>query len=514
MFGNVGDAKIIGANSKSGENRDPEKDTPSTPNSPSVEHRAGMGAAWIALEMIGVQAISLLVFSVVAHFVTPREFGLVSLSFLLIYSLRWLLSENVVLAIIRKSRPTDLEYTTAFWLTLILSVVAFIAVEISSFFSGVLFHAPDIGPVLQSMGVILIFMGLARTHEAWMTRHFRFRSLAARSLAGATLGGLAGVTCAILHMGVWALVVQQITISVSSLIFLWFATPWKPAAAFCTRTAREILKFLSTVSANSAVSVLNDVSDTLLVAMFYGATSVGLYSTAKRLRLAMQLVASTPVTGASLPALAEAQNDEARFHGLILQTTRVMLAVTCPVFLGAAMVSHDLFPLLFGPKWAAAADAFSILSVTGLLALIVSFLGIVLLIRNHQHWNLYLSVTYTLLALPCFVLLKGLGERWMALPFLIPYLVIAPVALAKALSVSGLTTGKWFEAAAAPVVAALVMAAIVFLVELAMTQITPQLRILASIVLGAASYVTVIQILAPDLLAILLNYVGKNRKYL
>ena len=152
--------------------------------------------------------------------------------------------------------------------------------------------------------------------------------------------------------------------------------------------------------------------------------------------------------------------------------------------------------------------------MTGLLALIVSFLGIVLLIRNHQHWNLYLSVTYTLLALPCFVLLKGLGERWMALPFLIPYLVIAPVALAKALSVSGLTTGKWFEAAAAPVVAALVMAAIVFLVELAMTQITPQLRILASIVLGAASYVTVIQILAPDLLAILLNYVGKNRKYL
>jgi len=512
-FGNFGDAKIFGADPLSEQDGEQGNVASSATDAPSVAHRAGMGAAWIALEMIGVQGISLLVFSVVAHFVTPREFGLVSLSFLLIYSLRWLLSENVVLAIMRKSRPTDLEYTTAFWLTLVLSVVAFIAVELSSLFAGTVFHAPDIGPVLQSMGFILIFMGLARTHEAWMMRNFRFRSLAARSLAGATLGGLAGVACAMLHMGVWALVIQQVTLSVSSLIFLWVATPWRPAAAFCTRTAREILKFLSTVTANSAVSVLNDASDTLLVAMFYGATSVGLYSTAKRLRLAMQLVASTPVTGASLPALAEAQHDKARFQGLILQTTRVMLAVTCPIFLGAAMVSHDLFPLLFGPKWAAAADAFSILSVTGLLALIVSFLGIVLLIRNHQHWNLYLSITYTVLALPSFVLLKGLGERWMALPFLMPYLMIAPVALAKALSVSDLTLAKWVKAAAPPVVAALAMAAIVVLVELAMVQSAPQLRLLASILLGAASYVAAIQFLAPDLVALFVDSTNRIRKY-
>ena len=479
----------------------------------SVEHRAGMGAAWIALEMIGVQGISLLVFSVVAHYVTPREFGLVSLSFLLIYSLRWVLSENIVLAVVRKAMPTDLEYTTAFWLTLMLSLVTFVLVEISSMFAGQIFHASDIGPVLQSMGVILIFMGLSRTHEAWMMRHFRFRSLAARSLAGAVLGGVAGVACAMLHMGVWALVVQQITLSVSSLVFLWVSTPWRPALAFCTRTAREILKFLNTVTANSAVAVFNDASDTLLVAMFYGASSVGLYSTAKRLRLAMQLVASTPVTGASLPALAEAQHDEARFHGLILQTSRVMLAVTCPVFLGGAMVSHDLFPLLFGPKWAAAADAFSILSVSGLFALVVSFLGIVLLVRNHQHWTLYFSVTYTVVALSSFVMLKGLGERWMALPFLVPYLVILPVALAKALSVSGLTLANWLNAAGPPIVAALGMAGIVCLVELGMSQTAPQLRVSVSILTGVASYAAAIQLLAPDLIALLVGSFINLQKY-
>eukprot|EP01042_Synura_sphagnicola_P034513 gene34513-44271_t len=84
----------------------------------SLERRVGAGSLWIAAEMVGVQGLSILVFSVLAHFITPREFGLMSLSFLLIYSLRWVLSENIALAIIRKPTATDLEYTTAFWLTL------------------------------------------------------------------------------------------------------------------------------------------------------------------------------------------------------------------------------------------------------------------------------------------------------------------------------------------------------------------------------------------------------------
>lgn len=463
----------------------------------SLERRVGAGSLWIAAEMVGVQGLSILVFSVLAHFITPREFGLMSLSFLLIYSLRWVLSENIALAIIRKATATDLEYTTAFWLTLAMSLVGFLVIEVASLFVGPLFHTPDIGPILRAMGVILIFMGLARTHETWMTRHFRFRSLAVRSLVGSVIGGIVGIGCAVAHMGVWALVLQQVTLAVASLIALWIATPWRPALAFCQKTSREILKFVGAVTANSAVSVFNDISDTALVAIFFGPVSVGLYSFAKRLRLAMQMVATTPVTGASLPALAEAQHDEPRFKTLILNLTALMLAVSCPAFIGAAMVSRDLIPLVFGEKWALASPVFSGLSIAGLFYLLVNFFGIVLIVKKQQEWVLYFSIGYTVLMSSTFFILRGFGSDAITAPFLLPYIFIFPIGLARFLSISKIHLNEWLLAAKGPFIASLVMASLVWTTQAQLKDATSALRLTASVMIGIGSYAGAMRIVAP-----------------
>ena len=471
-----------------------------SPPDHSLERRVGAGSLWIAAEMVGVQGLSILVFSVLAHFITPREFGLMSLSFLLIYSLRWVLSENIALAIIRKATATDLEYTTAFWLTLAMSLGGFLVIEVASLFVGPLFHTPDIGPILRAMGVILIFMGLARTHEAWMTRHFRFRSLAVRSLVGSVIGGAVGICCAVSHLGVWALVLQQVALSIASLTALWIATPWRPALAFCQKTAREILKFVGSVTANSAVAVFNDISDTALVAIFFGPINVGLYSIAKRLRLAMQLVATTPVTGASLPALAEAQHDAPRFKALILNVTRLMLAVSCPAFIGAAMVSRDLIPRVFGEKWASAAPLFSGLSIVGLLYLLVNFFGIVLIVKKQQEWVLYFSIVYTALMSASFYIFRGMGDSAVTLPFFIPYLAIFPVGLWRFLKASGLTLTAWAKPALQPLAAAVVMAASVGLTQRAMSNAPSIIRLAIAIAVGILSYGIIIKRIAPELM--------------
>lgn len=459
-----------------------------TPSDNSLERRVGAGSLWIAAEMVGVQGLSILVFSVLAHFITPREFGLMSLSFLLIFSLRWVLSENIAYAIIRKATATDLEYTTAFWLTLGMSFVGFVVIEAASLVVGPIFHSPDIGPILRAMGVILIFMGLSRTHEAWMTRHFHFRSLAVRSLMGSIVGGLVGIGCAVLHLGVWALILQQVTMAVVSLVALWLATPWRPAFAFCWKTMREILEYVGSATANSAVSVFNDVTDTALVAIFFGPFNVGLYSIAKRLRLAMQMVASTPVTGASLPALAEAQHDSPRFQALILNLTGVLLAVSCPAFIGAAMVSHDLIPIVFGNKWTPAASIFSGLSIAGLFYLLVNFFGIVFIVTKQQTWNLYLSLLYTAIMSASFVFLHNIKSIQLTIPFLLPYAIILPVGLARFLHVSGIQFRVWLIAARGPVLASSCMAALVWFTDAQLKDASSLVRLSSNIVIGITSY--------------------------
>jgi O-antigen/teichoic acid export membrane protein len=213
----------------------------------------------------------------------------------------------------------------------------------------------------------------------------------------------------------------------------------------------------------------------------------------------MHLVAASPVSGATLPALAEVQHDEARFQRLILQTSRILLAITCPIFLGAAAISRDLIPLLFGARWAPASDIFSLLSVAGLLSLMVNFFGTVLLIKKYENWVLYFSGAYTVLIFIVFFALRSLHQASLAMPFLLPYLVIFPASLMKFLMVSGLSPVKWLQSVAAPVVSAALMTVVVLLTGRLLANLDAAPRLIISILGGGAIYVGLMSLAARDL---------------
>src|SRR5436305_1902404 len=83
----------------------------------SNARRAASGAAWMSVEMVTVQGISLLVFAVMAHFINPADFGLMSICLVTIQALKTLFLDNFAYSVMRKANAAPIEYTTAFWLT-------------------------------------------------------------------------------------------------------------------------------------------------------------------------------------------------------------------------------------------------------------------------------------------------------------------------------------------------------------------------------------------------------------
>ena len=418
-----------------------------TPSTRSLGHRVGTGAAWITLEMISVQVVSVIVFAVLAHFVGPRQFGLISISFVLIYASRWILFENIGNAVARKEHPTDLEFTTAFWMTLGVSVAGFAALELATLFVEDLFHAPGLSEVLRAMGVILVVMGLSRTHECWLKRHFHFQSLAVRSAIAAVVGGVAGIGGALMGWGVWALVAQQVVMALTAVICLWLASPWRPGLVFSRSAAREIALFARDMAGNSALNTFNESCDTLLVALFFGPESVGLYSTGKRLKLALHLVAAAPINGVAMPALAEVQGSDARLRQVLLTATALVFGIGTPIFLGTSAISRDAITLLFGERWAGSAPVLSLLAVGGLFSISLTYSNTVFAIKNRQIWSVGIGGVYTLLSLAFFWGLKLIGSKMIAAPFVLPFIVTFPVSIALMLRITGLGFADWFRMA-------------------------------------------------------------------
>jgi O-antigen/teichoic acid export membrane protein len=412
----------------------------------TLAHRAASGAMWIALEMISTQATSLLVFAIMARFVTPSDFGLISISYLAIYTFKSLVIDTVVFAVIRKQHPSDLDYTTSFWLTVSFAVIASLGIFLSARIVEQLMNAPHLEDVMRAMSAIVLFMGLARTHEMRLTRLFQFRALAIRGILGAMLGGGIGVAFAALEYGLTALVIQQIATSAISLALLWITSRWKPSLRFSNEAAIEILLFMRTMVPTTAIGFVSQYFDTFLIAYFFGPASAGIYAVAKRLKFALQSVAVTPISGVVFSTLAEVQNDSRRLTEVAQRMIALVAFVCAPVFVGSSSIAKQVISVGFGERWAAAAPIFAVLALGGLFTALQSLCETVFTLKYRQAWTFYVLLIYMSLASLLFYLIGGWGPDYLAVPFIVPYLVILPLSAALVSRLTGLSLSGWLGA--------------------------------------------------------------------
>jgi len=475
--------------------------------------RAVSGGAWITVGMVTMQVISLAVFVTVAHFLSPADFGLISVCFVVLQTSKSLLIDNFANAVTRKSTTTPLEYSTAFWLTVGVSCLSFITIEASAGLLQRLFDIAGLAHIMQEMGAIMLVMGLGHTHECWMIRNFHFRALTIRGIVGAAVGGAAGAALAVFGYGVMALVVQQVLTFTVALALLWVSCPWRPELAFSRRAAAEILHFMLQTMPGSIVGILNQNCDIILVAYFFGSSSTGIYSAGKRLRLALQLAVATPVTGIAMPILADIQADPERLRRALLSAILLICAVCAPLFLGTSAVAEDVVHLMFGARWEAAAPVLAWLAAGGFVSVLIGCNDTVFIVRGRPLCSFYVSIIYTGLAVVGFAVCAPFGSAYLALPFVAPFILTLPISAWMVTLVTRVTLGDWLRATAPAVGAAFFMFVSVRLLGSQLDAIGTTVRLVVLCPAGALIYVSTLMMFGRGTTRTLLELLRKSTRY-
>lgn len=478
---------------------------PPSGSMPDLAQRTASGAGWIAIEMVLVQGMSLLLFAIMAHLVSPGDFGLVSICFVVLQSSKILLIDNFANAVIRKPAALPIEYTTAFWLTIGFSCVSFAGIEAAAGGLEHVFQAPGLAAVMRQMSVILLTMALSRTHECWMSRHFRFRALALRSAIGAAVGGVVGVNFALHGYGVQALVIQQVTTSITSSVLLWMSCSWRPWFMFSRTAAAEILHFILHITPAGIVSILTQNCDTVLVAYFFGVHSTGIYNVGKRLKLALQLVAATPVSGVAVPALADTADDPERLRQFVMRGISIMSAICGPVFLGTSAVAHDVVLVMFGARWTAAGPVLAWLAAGGLGTVLLNYNDAVFVVCGRPIWSFYVWGAYVAFAILTFVAGTQFGPGYIAMPFTVPFCLVLPLSAMFASRLIGVTLAQWARAIAPALVSSSAMFVCVRLLDTQLEAIGPIVRLLVLCSWGALVYVGALAMFGRDTLAMIFH---------
>lgn len=355
--------------------------------------RGSVGSAtfWSMLGNSFGQAMSLLLFLVIAKFVTRESFGLMAISLTSIEIIRRLVIDPIALATNARPDATDRDFDLTFTLILLLTsvmvaLVVFLAAPIST-----VVGLPELGSLLPMVAIILFGMGIGRTHDAWLSRTMNFRALAIRSIVSVVAGGAVGVTMALNGFDLWSLVGQQITVSLTSVAVLWLTTPWQPRLIFSLAGFAENLSQSLHISASNLWNSLSQEADIYFVSGVLGVTIAGIFSAAKRILLAASLTLIYAISAVSISTLsnisAADQRSAAAMQGLTLASL-----VTLPAFVGLSAIAPDLISLILEPQWSLAGQILQALAFSGYAAMLHTFCSSILMVEQRAGLNNICSV--------------------------------------------------------------------------------------------------------------------------
>ncbi len=322
---------------------------------------------WSGVENGSLAVISLGSLIVYSRLLSASEFGLFSIVLALTELLGVLVAMLFHDALVQRREVTDLHFDTAFTVTMALSFILMAGCWGAAPLFARAAHAPEAGEVLGWMGLVFPSMGLSATIVARQRREFAFKSLAIRSLSGRLLGGVVGITAAVMHAGVWSLVLQQVLTAITGSLVLWFTAARTPRLRFALPECRQLVAFGVFAVANLFLSFSAKRLFTIVAGLRLGVATAGYLNLSFRVVDVLWAISATAVSQVSLPMLSGLQSDPARLKRAYARAVEFACLLLFPCFAGIADTSPEIVNAVFGSRWAPASGCIAALACLALV---------------------------------------------------------------------------------------------------------------------------------------------------
>jgi len=329
----------------------------------SLSKRAGRALGVNIVNTVSIRLGTFLIGVALARILGPEEFGTFAVALLALLALLNFNELGVSLAIVRWPGSPDEIAPTVAALSIVSSIVIFVAAFFAApWFSSVM-GAPQATDVVRLLSISVVIDGIVATPAALLQREFRAERRMVIDQVNSWLGAVVSIGTAIAGMGAMSLAVGRITGALAgAALFLHYA-PFH--LGFDRDVARRLLAFGVPLAGASVLVFAVTYVDQFVVGAVLGPGALGFYVLAFNLSSWPVSVLSQPVRQVSPAAFARLQGDPPALRSAFVSSSGLLAAATLPFCLVLAGTAVPLVNVVYGAAWAPAA---SVLWCLGLLA--------------------------------------------------------------------------------------------------------------------------------------------------
>lgn len=322
---------------------------------------------------------------VLARKLTPYDFGLVSITEVLLYMISVFgttgLSEYLL-----AYRKEDVKSTfkAAFWFNIIISLAVLVMFIVLTPVWAYVQKEPRITTICFAIAGIFLFSQLNVIPKTWLSRNLEFDKQVKVQTPFIILIPLTKLLAVFAGWGVYSLVVPTLLYAPIQTWMFYRAANFNPGTKLYTNRWGEIYKFTRHLIGSGLLRRLADHGDKIILGKFLGLGMLGIYNVAMQMAelFTTQLImVSNNVLSSVLPKYA---GNKEQFYSHYINFLKTFSFVLLPFMAVMLMAAKPIILLLYGPKWIDAVLPMQILIVYSALRSVTSSFSIVM---NTFHLN-------------------------------------------------------------------------------------------------------------------------------
>jgi lipopolysaccharide exporter len=448
------------------------------------------GGKWITVSTIISTSFQFVQVAVLARLLNPADFGLVSVSSLIIAFFQVFANLGFSNSIIYKQESDRNVLSTLYYLNLAVGVLIFILIHLTAPYIISFYHEPKLAQVLDLSSYYFLIAYFGQIYMFLLEKELRFKSVAIIDITGTVMGSIVTVTLAFndyheLSLIIGALVMQTVK---SALQITFGFRFFVPRLFFNINNIKEHLRFGIYNMGDGFLGYIQSNTDNIFLGGMLGVKMLGYYTIAYQLCVFPIMKLNPIILQVAYPILAKMKENTADLKKSYLKILDFISYCNMPLLAGLFITANGVVPLIYGPGWEQTTELIRIFVFVGIFICLSHPLYTIAFTKGKPNLLFYLNLGTLIVKVP---LVYVFGTYWgitgIAMAFLLTTFLNMVVNFGMVRYLIGDFVGDFSRNIAKPIIFCLIMVGLISLYKLFVGE-SGLLNVLAEIGIGGAAY--------------------------
>jgi len=302
-----------------------------------------------------------------ARLLTPRDYGLIGMVVVLVDFVSMFQYLGLATATVKWATLNHRQVSTLFWVNIAMSAAIMLATIGVAPALAWFYQEPRLVAITACYAGSIFLTGLNIQHEAILSRQMRFAAIATIEITAIALGLGVAIVAALYGAGYWALVINQLVMTLATVVGVWSTCRWRPGLPARHTGVRSMLSYGGNLTGYNITNYFARNLDNALIGKFWGAYQLGVYSRAYQMLLMPMAQINNPLVSVAVPALSRLTDAPDRYRTAYIKIVEKIAMITMPGIMFMIATSDWLVLVLLGPQWREAGRIFMLLGVAAII---------------------------------------------------------------------------------------------------------------------------------------------------